>query len=164
MQCPRCGTVNPEGAKFCRGCGNALTTAAPTPTAEQAVPAAAPAPAAPPRPGKSPSRLGQILDPADLLLALVGTGVGALAGILSNMLLPRLSLQLAPFALTVGVTVVALLASFLVILLLAYGVFMNRASQRNMKLKRLIQKEKVFFMTADGDVTVLVRQRGKQNA
>ncbi len=164
MQCPNCGTVNPEGAKFCKGCGQALTPASPAPTAEPARPALPPPVAAQLHPTRSPGRLGQLVAPVDALLALIGTGLGALAGFASQSLLPRLSLQLAPFALTVAVTIAALLAAFLGILLVAYGVFMSRASQRRMKLKKLIQKEKVFFVTTDEDIKVLAGQRGKQHA
>src|SRR5260370_21917047 len=145
MPCPNCGTVNPEGAKFCRGCGRALAPASLAPPAQQATPVPIPASAAQPHLTTSPSRLGQVFDLADLLLALLGTGLGALAGILGNYLLPRLApqFQLAPFALSVEVAIVAVLASALSIRPLVYWVFLNRASHTELKLKRLLQKDRI---------------------
>jgi hypothetical protein len=124
-------------------------------------PAAVPAaPASSPRPAQAPSRLGQYLPLGDVLLAAVGTGLGALAAFLSRVYLPRLGWPLMPWALTISLTLAALLASIACILLAAYGVFVSRASQRRMRLKKLIQKEKTFFMTIDADVAVLAKARG----
>lgn len=49
-KCNHCGTENPEGARFCRGCGQPMTDAAAQPAAAPAAPAPAPAPAPVPAP------------------------------------------------------------------------------------------------------------------
>jgi hypothetical protein len=175
MQCPNCGNINPEGAKFCRRCGQALTAAvtAPTPLAPAAQPA--PAPTAPPPapaaiaqppaarpPAAPPGRLSQLLDGTDLLLAIAGTGLGAAAGYLSLTFLPRFSpqLQLPPFALNAAVGVVAIFAALLVFLLMVYWVAANRASRTRMQQVALIRKEKAFFMDIENDLSALVGEEG----
>src|SRR5215472_9603735 len=48
MTCPRCGTANPDGSKFCHQCGAALTGTAPAPPSPTppGPPAATPPPVA----------------------------------------------------------------------------------------------------------------------
>ena len=159
MQCSNCGTINPEGAKFCRGCGHPLPSA---PAAQPALSAPPPAVAPSPPPAAPPGRLGQPLDGADLLLALIGTGLGALAGILSKLYLPSIALQyqLLPFALAVAVTTLAVLASFLALAPMVYWVADSRATRERMQLKKLIQKEQAVFTSIDADVSLLVGQEG----
>ncbi len=164
MQCSNCGYLNHEGARFCRNCGRPLTPAAVAPVAQPAPPAPPSAGAAQPRPTRMPARLDRFPDPLDMLLALVGTGLGALSGYLIRTLLPRASLQLPPFLLPLAIAVLALLAAFSAMIVIAYGVFQGRADRRIMKLKTIIQKEQAFFTTVDGDLTQLLSQRGDPNA
>ena len=171
MQCPNCGNLNPEGAKFCRRCGQPLVLA----PASQPAPAAQPPLAASP-PGLAstpaavaasasaapPGRLAQLLDGTDLLLAIAGTGLGALAAYLSLTFLPRFAprLQLPTFALAAAVGMLAVLVALIVFMLMVYWVAANRASQKRMQLKALIQKEKAFFMDIDSDLSTLVGEEG----
>src|SRR5579864_1412346 len=58
VTCPQCGTVNPAGARFCRGCGLSLTqqlhqSGSLTPPGATHPPGATPPPGAPPAPAST---------------------------------------------------------------------------------------------------------------
>jgi len=165
MQCPNCGTINPEGARFCRGCGRSLLAAPAGPVAQPAPPAS-PAPAAaaataPVAPAAGQG-LGQILDGADLVPALVGTGLGALAGYLSSVYLPKYAQQYLalPFAMGIAVTVVAVLVASLAFTFMAYGAADRRDTRQTKEQKQLIQKEQALFASIDAEVSPLLGQEG----
>lgn len=61
MYCANCGKDNPEGAKFCAGCGAPLAGAAPVTPAAQPAPAAEPTPAA--QPAAAPQEPGIVPAP-----------------------------------------------------------------------------------------------------
>jgi len=163
MQCPNCGTVNPDGARFCRGCGRSLL-AAPAEPALQPAPPTSPAPAAPRVRVASPAGrgLGPILDGADLVPALVGTGLGALAGYLSSVYLPKYAQQYLtlPFAMGIAVTVVAVLVASLAVTFMAYGAADRRETRQTREQKQLILKEQALFASIDAEVSPLLGQEG----
>jgi hypothetical protein len=166
MQCPNCGTVNPEGARFCRGCGRSLLAAPGEPAVQPAPPASRPGAAAAAAPAPVPSSagrgLGQILDGADLVPALVGTGLGALAAYLSSVYLPKYAQQYLalPFAMGIAVTAVAVLVASLAVTFMAYGAADRRETRQTKEQKQLIQKEQALFASIDAEVSPLLGQEG----
>jgi hypothetical protein len=161
LQCANCGTANAVGSQFCMSCGHELSNSLPSPSDQPTTAAQAPAIVQPVTPTTSPSRPGKLLDGVDLLLALIGTMFGALASLVSQALVTRDAYLFYPFALTLVITGLTLVVSFSSIIPVAFGVFRNRAIQRKMKLRKLIQKEKVFFMSIEEDVSGLLRAGGK---
>jgi hypothetical protein len=107
-----------------------------------------------------------VLERADLLgavLSLIATVLAALAGIISDALLSSTSL-FSPLVLTIAATVLALLITFLTIILVAGGAFRARAAQRELKLKRLLEKERDFFLKINNDTLMLLNKGGRQHA
>lgn len=165
MFCPNCGTANPDGARFCLKCGQDLSKeAAPIPSSMTTTQT----PIAYRRPFSSllRGRLSKVLERADLLgavLSLIATVLAALAGIISDALLSSTSL-FSPLVLTIAATVLALLITFLTIILVAGGAFRARAAQRELKLKRLLEKERDFFLKINNDTLMLLNKGGRQHA
>ena len=163
-QCPNCGTTNAAGSKYCMGCGHDLATKIVSPL-DQSLALAPPATIAAPVQAKSiHARPGKLLDLGDVLLALIGTGLGALACLISQALLSQVSYPLPTFALSAAGLILTLLVSFLGIIPLTIMVFRSRAIARKTKLKMHFRKESGFFMTVDEDISFLLGQAEKKYA
>lgn len=105
-------------------------------------------------------RLGKLIERTDLLgavLSLSGTILAVFVSIASVSLLSNISI-LSPVVLTIATTTLTLLIMFLVIIPLAMAVFRGKAVQRELKLKRLLDKESDFFLKVNDDTSMLLNK------